>query len=289
MAQTALRAAPIHISRNATGFGAEITGLDLSRPLPADVLAEVRWAFVSHSVVWFPDQPLDHDQLEAFTLQIGDFGEDPYVKPLADRPHILEVRREPDETASVFGGAWHSDWSFQDQPPAATLLHAKIVPPVGGDTLYADGYRAYEALSETMKRMLSGLRAVHSAGRPYGDEGFYAHEAVKRSMTILPSPEANKSHSHPLVRTHPDSGRKALFVNPIYTTGIEGMSGSESEALLGFLFKHMTQDRFVYRHRWRANMLTMWDNRCALHNATGGYDGHRRLMHRATVAGERPI
>jgi taurine dioxygenase len=252
-------------------------------------LAEVRRAFADHSVVWFPDQPLDHDQLEAFTLQLGEFGDDPYVKPLADHPHILEVKREAEETASVFGGAWHSDWSFQDQPPAATLLHAKIVPPVGGDTHFADGYAAYEALSPTMQRMLYGLRAVHSAAGPYGTKGYYAQDGKARSMEIISSVEAEKTHTHPLVRTHPESGRKALFVNAIYTIAVEGMTEAESQALLGFLFKHMTQDVFVYKHRWAPNMLTMWDNRCALHNAMGGYDGHRRLMHRVTLAGETPV
>ncbi len=289
MVEAALRPPPIRVRPNVGGFGAEISGLDLSRPLPAEILAEVKQAFTDHSVVWFPDQPLTHDQLEAFTLQLGPFGNDPYVKPLADHPHILEVRREPEETATVFGGAWHSDWSFQDQPPAATLLHAKIVPPMGGDTLYADGYRAYDALSDVMKAVLAPLRAVHSAAGPYGSKGYYAQDGHERSMQIISSVEAEKTHAHPLVRTHPVSGRKALFVNAIYTIGIEGMSQAESAALLGFLFTHMTQEAFVYRHRWAADMLIMWDNRCALHNATGGYDGHRRLMHRTTLAGDTPV
>lgn len=279
----------ITVRAEPSGFGAEISGLDISEPLSAETLAAVKRAWADHSVVWFPDQPLNHDQLEAFTLQFGAFGEDPYIKPLEARPHILEVRREPDETTSVFGAAWHSDWSFQPAPPAATLLHAKVVPPLGGDTLYADGYRAFEALSPAMQDILTSLRAVHSAARPYGPQGAYAREEPGRSMTILWSAEAEKTHSHPIVRTHPVSGRKALFVNPVYTVGIEGMSDAESAALLGFLFKHMTGDTFVYRHAWRENMLTMWDNRCALHNATGGYEGHRRVLHRTTVAGDVPI
>jgi len=271
------------------GFGAEITGLDLSRALPPRTLAAVKRAWAAHSVVWFPDQPLDDDALEAFTLQFGAFGEDPYIKAMEGRPHILEVRRDADETASVFGAAWHSDWSFQPAPPAATLLHAKVIPPVGGDTLYADGYRAFEALSPAMQQVLSSLRGVRSAARPYGPQGAYAREAPGRSMTILWSAEAEKTHSHPIVRTHPVSGRKALFVNPVYTVGVEGMTEAESAAMLGFLFKHMVQDDFVLRHVWRPGMLTMWDNRCALHNATGGYDGHLRVMHRTTVAGEVPV
>jgi taurine dioxygenase len=278
----------VGVRPNADGFGAEITGVDLSRPLPAAALEAVKTAFAAHSVVWFPDQPLTHDQLEALTLQLGAFGWDPYVAPLADRPHILEVRRDADETSSPFGGAWHSDWSFQVTPPAITLLHAKIIPPVGGDTLYADGYRAWEALSPTFQAMIAPLRAVHSASRPYGAAGFYAKEEGRTGMKILPSVEADKAHTHPLVRTHPVTGRKALFVNPVYTIGVEGMTEAEGGALLGFLFKHMTDEAFVYRHRWAANMLTMWDNRCCLHNATGGYDGHARVLHRTTVAGDAP-
>jgi taurine dioxygenase len=276
------------IRPNASSFGAEVTGLDLARPLPPGTLAAVKAAFLAHGVLWFPDQPLDHDQLEAFTLQFGPFGWDPYIAPLEDRPHILEVRREPDEKTCVFGGGWHSDWSFQETPPAATILHAKVVPPVGGDTLYADAVAAYEALSPAFQRLLAPLRTIHSATRPYGPSGFFAKEEARRSMTIVSSPEADKTQGHPLVRTL-DDGRRALFVNPTYTLGIEGFSEGESAALLAFLFKHMLADAFVYRHGWSANMLTMWDNRRAMHNATGGYDGHRRVMHRTTVAGGRPV
>jgi taurine dioxygenase len=281
-------ASDLRIKPNPTQFGAEVTGLDLSRPLPSATLAAVKAGFLAHGVLWFPDQPLTHDQLEAFTLQFGDFGWDPYVAPLADRPHILEVRREPDEKTAPFGGFWHSDWSFQETPPAATILHAKVVPPVGGDTLYADGVAAYEALSPAFQRMIAPLKAVHSAARPYGPTGLYAKEEGRKGMTILPSPEAEKRFAHPLVRTLLD-GRKALFVNHVYTLAIEGFSETESAVLLGFLLKHMTEDRFVYRHSWSADMLTMWDNRRAVHNATGGYDGHLRVMHRTTVAGARPV
>ena len=281
-------ASRLGITPNPSGFGAEVTGLDLSAPLLPEALEAVKAAFVAHGVLWFPDQPLTHDQLEAFTLQFGPFGWDPYVAPLADRPHILEVRREPDETTSPFGGAWHSDWSFQETPPMATILHAKVIPPVGGDTHYADGVAAYEALSPAFQRMLAPLRAVHTAERPYGPKGFYAGEEGRKGMTILPSPEAEKRFAHPLVRTLSD-GRKALFVNPVYTLEIEGFSAEESAALLGFLFKHSVEDRFLYKHRWAPDMLTMWDNRRATHNAQGGYDGHLRVMHRTTVAGDRPV
>jgi len=279
-------AAKPKVTPNPDGFGAAVTGVDLSRALPPAELAAVKAAFAAHSVLAFPDQPLTHDQLEAFTLQWGDFGWDPYIAPLADRPHILEVRRNADETASVFGGSWHSDWSFQETPPAITILHAKVIPPLGGDTLYADGYRAWEALTPAFQALLAPLNAIHSASRPYGEKGFYAQEQGRTGMTILPNATADKTFVHPLVRTHPVTGRRALFVNPVYTVGVEGLSEAEGAAILGFLFKHMTEDRFVYRHRWAANMLTMWDNRCCLHNATGGYDGYERVLHRTTVAGE---
>jgi taurine dioxygenase len=280
-------AADLRIKPNPSQFGAEVTGLDLSRPLPPDTLGQVKAAFLAHGVLWFPDQPLTHDQLEAFTLQFGTFGWDPYVAPLADRPHILEVRREPDETARVFGGGWHSDWSFQETPPSATILHAKIIPPIGGDTYYADAVAAYETLSPAFQRMLAPLRTIHSAARPYGPSGFFASEEGRKGMTILSSPEAEKTQGHPLVRTL-DDGRRALFVNPTYTIAIEGFSEAESATLLAFLFKHLLADAFTYRHSWSPNMLTMWDNRRAMHNATGGYDGYQRVLHRTTVAGERP-
>lgn len=278
----------IQIEARAEGLGAAITGLDLSRPLSPTELQSVLGAFADHAVLWFPDQPLTHDQLEAFSLQIGPFGWDPYVEPLEDRPHIVEVRRDPTETAHPFGGGWHSDWSFQETPPSASLLHAKVVPPVGGETLFADGAAAYDALSPVMQRLLKNLRAVHSAAGPYGTEGFFARETESRAMRIIVSPDADKTHSHPLVRTHPVSGRRSLFISPGYTVGIEGMAADESAALLGFLYTFMTGDRFVYRHSWSPDMLTMWDNRRLLHCATGGYDGHLRVMHRTTVAGDRP-
>ena len=279
----------VRVTPEPSGFGAEIRGVDLGRPLPLDQLKAVRDAWIAHSVVWFPDQPLSLEQLEAFTLQIGPFGHDPFIKPMPGHANILELRREPDEKATNFGAGWHSDWSFQEAPPAATLLHAKVVPPVGGDTLYADAYRAWDTLSDAFKRMISPLRAVHSATRAYGPNGVFARETEARTMQIIVSPEADKTELHPLVTTHPESGRKALFVNPVYTIGIEGMTREESAAILGHLFKHLTQEDFVLRHRWSPNMLTMWDNRCTSHLADGGYDGHLRVMHRTTVAGSRPV
>ena len=279
----------IEVTPQPTGFGAEITGLDLSRPLPAEVLAEVKAAWARHGVVAFPDQPLSLEAQEAFTGAMGGFGVDPYIKPMAGHPNVLELRREPDEKATNFGAGWHSDWSFQETPPAATLLHSKVVPPVGGDTLFVDAARAYEALSPAMQRMLEPLRAIHSARQSYGSKGVFSKDTEKRTLQIIVSEEADAALTHPLVRTHPATGRKALFVSPVYTVGIEDLTPEEAKALLGFLFAHLTQEQFIYRHRWREQMLLMWDNRCTMHFAEGGYDGHLRLMHRTTVKGDAPV
>ena len=281
--------ATITVKPQPTGFGAEITGVDLSKPLAPATLDQVKAAWAKHGVVAFPNQPLSLDELEAFTLQMGRFGDDPFIKPMPGRPNVLELRREPDEKATNFGAGWHSDWSFQPSPPAATILRSEVVPPVGGDTLFVDACRAYEALSGTMQAMLAPLRAIHSAARPYGTKGSFAKETEARTMQIITSVEADKTQVHPLVRTHPVTGRKALFVSPVYTVGIEALNPDEADAILGFLFKHLTQERFIYRHKWQAGMLLMWDNRCTMHLAEGGYDGHLRVMHRTTVAGDAPV
>tara|TARA_R110002096_G_scaffold220913_4_gene409549 strand:- start:1616 stop:2488 length:873 start_codon:yes stop_codon:yes gene_type:complete len=279
----------IRVSPNPDGFGASITGLDISKPLPPETLQEVKDAWAAHGVIYFPDQPLTLDELEAFTLQFGEFGEDPFIKSMEGRPHVLELRREPDEKATNFGAGWHSDWSFQETPPAGTILHSEVTPPIGGDTLYADGRRAYDDLSDEIKARLDGLMAIHSAILPYGSKGLFAQETEKRTMKIISSTKAESQQLHPLVRTHPVTGRKALFVSPTYTIGIEGMEEGEAQALLGELFAHMVQDKYIYRHKWQQNMLTLWDNRCCLHLADGGYDGHLRVMHRTTIAGDVPV
>jgi len=283
------QAESIRVAAEPTGFGARISGPDLSQPLSEDVLAEVRQAWARHSVVCFADQPLGLDALEAFTQQIGPFGKDPYIEPMPGRPNVLELRREPDEKASNFGAGWHSDWSFLETPPAATLLRAQTIPPVGGDTLFVDASRAWDALSDAMKAVLAPLRAVHSARQSYGTKGVFARDTEARTMKIIVSEEADGSLTHPLVRTHPVTGRKALYISPVYTVGIEGFTPEESKALLGFLFSHLTQEQFIYRHKWTVGDVLMWDNRCTMHFAEGGYDGHLRVMHRTTVQGEVPV
>lgn len=289
MSQPAQDTSAIHAIPNENGFGAEIVGVDLRSPLDEASLRRVRDLWLTHQVIWFRNQPLTVEELERFTLQWGDWGRVDFIVPMEGHPNVLELRREPDEKASHFGGGWHSDYSFQDAPPAATLLLSKEVPPVGGDTLFADGYAAYDALSETMKEMLAPLRGVHSAMLPYSKEGFYANEGKERSLRIVPSDEARQTRSHPVLRTHPETGRKALWVNPVYTIGIEGMTEDESRALLGFLTAHATREAFQYRHKWEKDMLVIWDNRCVQHFADAGFDGYRRVMWRTTTAGTEPF
>lgn len=267
--------------------GATVTGVDLAGDLPRPLIADLRAAWLEHLVLAFPDQKLDDDGLERVTAAFGAFGEDPFIAPVAGRQHVLEIRRNADETTPLFAETWHSDWSFLTPPPAATLLHGRVIPPLGGDTLFANQYAAYDALADALKAKIEGRSAWHSAGRGYAPDGAYgdADQAAGRSMTIRPSVEARKKRLQPMVRVHPETGRKALFVNPGYTIGIEGMDEDEGWALLVDLFRHQTQDAFQYRHAWRPDMLVMWDNRCLLHRATGGYEGHDRVLHRTTVAG----
>ncbi len=282
-------ASSMQVELREQGLGAVVTGVDLGKPLPSELADSILQIWAENSVLVFPNQLLDHAQLEAFTLCLGEFGTDPFIEPMQDHPNILELRREPDEKASNFGAAWHSDWSFQPCPPSGTILHSKVVPPVGGDTLYTDCQRAWDALSDTMKSMLDGLRVIHSASFAYGLRGVLAKDADQRTMKIIVSEEAEKTETHPLVRTHPVTGRKSIFVNPVYTVAIEGLHPAENFTLLKFLYDHMVKDEFVYRHTWERNMLVMWDNRSTMHFAEGGYDGHLRLMHRTTLAGDRPF
>ncbi|MFP6655156.1 MAG: TauD/TfdA family dioxygenase [Myxococcota bacterium] len=270
------------------GFGATVRGLDLRARLDDETAESIRSTWAIHGVLIFPDQSLDHAELEAFTKGLGEFGVDPFIEPMEDHPHILELRREATEKAANFGAAWHSDWSFQPCPPSGTILHAKVVPPVGGDTLYADGHRAWEALSPAMQSMLEGHRAIHSAAFAYGPRGVLAKEPHERTMKIIVSEKAEETEIHPMIRTHPVTGRKSLFINPVYTVGIEGFRPEENFVLLKFLYDHMVKEEFVYRHQWKENMLVLWDNRSTMHFAEGGYDGHLRLMHRTTLAGDRP-
>ncbi len=280
----------IAIQPVAGALGAEIAGVDLAEPLGNSAAAAIRRAFTDHLVLFFRDQRLTPEQHLAFSRLFGPLSRMPYVKAMDGYPDIIAVLKEADERKiSTFGNAWHSDFSFLEEPPLGSVLYAREVPSYGGDTLFANMYEAYEALSEGMKRLLDPLKAIHS-GRPYGRGGVSKDLRVSRSIQIeRDNPEAEREVAHPVVRLHPESGRKALFVNAIYTTRFENMSEAESKPLLDYLFQHCTTPEFTCRFRWQTGSLALWDNRCAMHYAVNDYDGQRRLMHRTTVAGERPV
>jgi|TARA_B110000914_G_scaffold20971_1_gene15766 taurine dioxygenase len=276
-------------SESPSQIGVEITDVDISKPLNETDLNSIHSLWVKNSVAIFPGQKLSHDAYNNFAMQFGAFGKEPFLTTMKTQMHIVELRRKATEEASHFGGSWHSDWSFQSSPPSATMLHSKIVPPFGGDTLFTNSALAYDDLSADLKAKVEGLNGIHSAKLPYADDGFYALEGKERTMKIKSSKSANKQHHHPVVREHKDTKRKSLFVNPVYTVGIEGMTDMEAFTFLSEIFEHMTQDKYIYRHQWDADMLIMWDNRSVMHMAEGGYDGYERLMHRITIAGESPI
>jgi len=240
-------------------------------------------------VLFFPDQHLTPDELLAVTGRFGKVLRVPYVKGMDSHPDIIAVLKEADEKRiSTFGGTWHTDFSFLPEPPDATLLQAAELPQVGGDTIWANQYLAYETLSAGLQRMLDPLKAVHT-GWPHGTMGPGPDAAVSRSIKMVRNDaSADKEVLHPVVRVHPVTGRKALFVNPVYTQRFADMTAAESKPLLDYLHAHCTRPEFQVRLKWRDGMLVMWDNRSTLHLAINDYDGSRRLLYRTTLAGAVP-
>lgn len=264
--------------------GATVRGLDLTRPLSGSVVADIRAAWLEYHVLAFPEQAMSDDDLERFTLYFGPFGDDPFIASIDGREHIISVKREADETSPIFAENWHTDWSFQKTPPAGTCLFGITIPPQGGDTLFANQHLALEKMPEDLRRKLEGKSAIHSARLPYAKDGAYGEQDVaQRSMDIRPSDDAQAEQRHPIIRAHSETGRKGIFGCVGYSVGIDGMSEAESLPLLMELMNWQTRDEFVYRHKWEENMLVMWDNRSVLHKATGGYEGHPRLLHRTTI------
>jgi len=264
-------------------IGAEISGVDLSEPLTDVVVHEIRHAFLEHLVVFFRDQSLTPQQQLAFAERFGEPLQYPFIKGLDDCPMIVPVLKREHETVN-FGGIWHSDTAYLERPPMASMLYAKELPPFGGDTLFANMYVAYETLSDGMRRMLDGLMAVNSADRPAA--------AVTREDRIREGGRDDDERSteaiHPVVRTHPETRRKALYVNFAHTVRFDGMTEEESAPLLDYLFAHQTKPELTCRFRWDVGSLAFWDNRCAQHNPINDYHGYRRLLHRVTLAGDRP-
>jgi taurine dioxygenase len=272
----------IAVSPLSPAIGAEIGGVDLSLPLPRETFAEIRRAFLDHQVIFFRDQRLTPEQHLAFGRQWGTLNIHPYVRGMAGYPEILEIIKEPSERIN-FGGGWHSDMSFLEEPALGSILYAVEVPEVGGDTLFASQYAAWDALSPGLQQTLLGLRAIHSASEEYGASG---HSSRKRaSMDSEVVGDDVPEYEHPVVRTHPETGRKCLYVNPAFTLRFAGWSRKESRPLLEYLFEVSRREAFTCRFRWRPGSLAMWDNRCVWHYALNDYHGHRRHMRRVTVNG----
>ena len=271
----------------AGALGASVKGLDLTKVTTSDELEGLRRVLADHLVVFLPEQDLSLDDLERVTDLLGGRDVTPFVDPLEDRPYVIRVIKEPTDVLN-FANAWHSDLSYLPEPPAYTLLHAWDVPDYGGDTVWSNQYLAYEALSGGLRKTLDGLRCVHSAGMAYGTGGLLDQFKDFSSMAIAPSEEAYAEHVHPAVIVHPVTGRRALYVNPVYTTRFEGWTKEESHALLGYVHKLSINENFTCRLRWSVKTLAIWDNRCTMHNALNDYSGVRREMYRTSVKGSAP-
>ncbi|MBT5435610.1 MAG: TauD/TfdA family dioxygenase [Alphaproteobacteria bacterium] len=281
---------PFDLSPIGPTLGAIIEGIDARDLSDADDAA-LKAAFAEHRVLVLRDQSLGADDQVTFSARFGPLYRMPYVKPLADHPDVIAVLKEADEVkVSTFGSWWHADFSYLEEPPVYSILQAHELPPAGGDTLFADLCTAYDALSDGMKAMLSPLKVMHS-GHIYGTKlAPDGEKARMRSVEVSTGHvEADVERAHPLVRLHQPSGRPALFCSPTYTTRLEGMTATESASILGYLYEHIARPEFTIRQRWQAGDLLMWDNRAVVHLAVNDYDGHRRLLHRTTVASERPV
>ena len=271
----------LEITRVGGVIGAEIHGVDLARDLPDQTVAAIRQALLDHLVVFFRGQHLTSAQYRAFASRIGTPIEYPFVPGITGFPEITPVLKRPDQTIN-FGGVWHSDTTYLPEPPMATLLLAREIPTVGGDTEFANQYIAYETLSDGMKSVLAGLRGVArsdkaEASRTREDRG----KKPGTGGEVLTA-------EHPVVRTHPETGREVLYVNIAHTARFAGMTEEESLPLLRFLWEHQTRPELTCRFRWSPGALALWDNRCAQHQAINDYQGQQRLMHRITLAGDRP-
>lgn len=269
----------IEVSPIAGALGAEVTGVDLSEDQPDNVLGEVRQALLDNLVIVFRDQELTPEQQLRFARRWGDIHLHPFMKGMDDYPEVLEIiKTEKDERN--FGGGWHSDQMFSPQPAMGTMLYALEVPKAGGDTLFTNQYKAYEALSDGMKAMLDGLKTVC--------EGAVFQDRRGRDQMQTRDPGNVQTTSvHPLIRTHPETGRKALFIGG-HVQRFDGMTDAESRPLIDFLMAHSTRPEFQLRVNWKKGSMTFWDNRCTQHHAINDYPGQRRHMRRITVCGDTP-
>ena len=258
--------------------GAEISGVDLAGPLSNGTIEGIRGVLAEYGVVVFRDQDLTPEQHIAAARLFGEININRFFAHAEGYPEIALVAKEPDQTANI-GGGWHTDHSYDERPALGSMLYAREVPPFGGDTMFASMYAAYDALSDGLRRTLCGLRAVHSSRHVFGIE----RPGLKGRIG---NPElATQDAIHPVVITHPDSGRRALYVNPVFTLRFDGWTAEESQPLLRYLYQHAARPEFTCRLRWRNGSLAFWDNRSTWHYALNDYHGQRRLMHRITIEG----
>lgn len=270
----------IEIRRTAGALGAEIGGVDLSQELPDATIAAIRAALVEHQVIFFRDQDLSPARQVALGRRFGPLNIHPYVAGMDNHPEVMELIKEPSDKIN-FGGGWHSDMSFLETPAIGSILHAIEIPEWGGDTLFASQAAAFEALSPGMQATLETLSAVHSAAREYAPGGPSA--AKRAGMTVAEADGYVGEYVHPVVLTHPENGRKALYVNPAFTMRFEGWKARESRPLLQFLFDHCRSEAFTCRFAWTKGAVAFWDNRSVWHYALNDYPGQRRHMRRVTV------
>jgi taurine dioxygenase len=259
-------------------IGAEIGGVDLSKPLSNRQQDEIHRALAENLVIFFRDQQLKPEQHMAFGRLFGDLHVHPAAPHAPDMPEMMIIHSDK-SSPRANGEGWHTDVSCEVEPPMGSILHIKTCPPHGGDTLFASMYAAYEALSERMKKYLEGMIAVH--------DGEHVYRGLFKTLGVADKPEYPRAE-HPVVRTHPVTGKKSLYVNAGFTSHLVGVPRDEGDAILRYLYQHMENPLFQCRFRWRANSIAFWDNRCAQHRAMWDYWPHTRSGHRVTIKGDRP-
>jgi taurine dioxygenase len=275
---------PVRIKPLSGVIGAEIAGVDLAEELADEQFRSIHKAFLEHHVLVFRNQELSPEQQMRFGRHFGELDLHPFVEGSAEHPEVLDIVTEPDDQLN-FGGGWHTDVTFLAEPDLGSILYGIELPTFGGDTLFSSQSAAYDALSEPMKEMLGGLTATHSAAKQYAEGG---PSTRSKAMKPTETDPFEFTVSHPVVRTHPETGRKALYVNGGFTTRIDGLKRDESSMLLEFLLAHAVKERFTCRVRWERGTLIMWDNRCVQHHALHDYAGQRRHVRRITVKGDQP-
>ncbi len=278
-----MRNSHIEVAPIAGALGAEISGVDVAQDLDDGVIGEIRQALLDHGVIFFRDQTLSVDRHKAFTRRFGDIFIHPNYNGVSADPEIVDIRREPGDR-KIVGEDWHTDTTMVADPPMGAILYAIEVPPYGGDTLFANQYLAYEALSDGLKHTLEGLKAIHTDRMVAGPQ---AGMNAQRSTKVREDSAWRETISvHPVVRTHPETGRKLLFVNRSYTVGFEGWTEAESRPLLDFLLEHGHRPEFTCRFRWTNGAIAFWDNRCTKHLAVHDAGPFRRIMRRTQISGD---